>query len=131
MRKTTIIIGLILQLLLLSGKVLTQVVDDFNLRRDYPAGLSFYLGGASIIGASLDYFVTPNVNVELTFGSNISGGLKYHFLGHKHYLWSPYVGVLANVSGQFAGFETRSGFYFPIGVHYIAVKSFSFALEAG
>ena len=76
MRKRIIVIGLLLQLLLLSGKGWTQVLEDFNLRRDYPAGLSFYLGGASIIGASLDYFVTPNVNVELTFGSNISGGLK-------------------------------------------------------
>lgn len=131
MGKAIVVIGLVF---LLSGKVGAQEEEKLNFRREAPLGLSLYLGGASVYAVSLDYFVIPNLNLELNVGANFSGGIKYHFVGHKPVKWSPYVGLMANATGKLFGsnsYSTRRGFYFPIGVHYIGVKSFSFAIEAG
>lgn len=103
-----------------------------NLRKENPLGLSFYAGGASITGFSLNYFVIPNIDLEVTAGFNFSGGVKYHFLAHRPISWSPFVGVIANAKGSLGSdFDTRRGFYVPIGVNYISSKLFSLTIEAG
>lgn len=133
MIKYFMIFGVAFSLSFFSFIANTQNVQQNNLRKEMPVGLSLYLGGASILGGSIDYFVSPKVNLEMSIGWNFSGGIKYHFWGHKPISWSPYIGAIANAKGKLGStdWDTRRGLFFPIGAHYIYINSFSFAIEAG
>jgi hypothetical protein len=116
-----------------SGK--ENPVESTNPRLTNPFGVNINIGGPSIlISVSLDYFITPSLNIEAGIGLIGSyGGLKYHFNGNKDDKnWTPYLGVYAAHIPEITFFFTtpaRNGVYIPLGIQYIDNKGYTFGVE--
>lgn len=109
-----------------------------NIRKDRPFGISACLGGGNLAGISLDYFVIPQLNVEVGFGFSQYLALKYHFAGGEEISWSPYIGLgygmpiksIREESDTYANGKYSKGVIgIPLGVHFIQKKGFSFSIE--
>jgi len=133
--KKLIVILFSLSFLLCNGQV-DSLQEDSNIRIEKRYGFSFFIGGPTFIGVSLDAFVLPQINLEgsllglgLLLGAN--GGIKYHpFGGNNKLYWSPYVGASY---GRFELVPTDSfrEYYFPIGVNYTGKKWLNFSFDIG
>jgi hypothetical protein len=104
-----------------------------NIRKDRPFGISACLGGGNLLGMSLDYFIIPQLNVEVGFGFSQYIALKYHFVGGEEINWSPYIGLGYGIpisTIREADERYSNGVIaVPIGVHFIQEKGFSFSVE--
>jgi len=90
-----------------------------------PLGINITAGGPSLAGLSLDYFITPFLNIEAGGGYyGVFSGLKYHIAAYRNDPWTPYFGI----QGTY-GFEGKAGIYIPGGFHYIGNFGFSFSFE--
>ena len=88
-------------------------------------GISLDIGGPSYIGVSVDYFIIPELN--LLVGGGMKGlhmGSKYHIMGYKSSLWTPFFGILGTIS-----FDDSFGVYIPGGFQYIGKYGFSIGFE--
>ncbi len=120
-----------------SKKDLTKIEDNQaqitwgNPRLNNRFGGTINIGSpSSICSASLDCFITSNVNIEAGAGLwGLFGGMKYHFLGSKNTAnWTPYLGLF------YAGYlddgaEPNTILYVPLGLQYTGNKGFIFAVE--
>ncbi|MDO9154227.1 MAG: hypothetical protein Q7U47_11115 [Paludibacter sp.] len=82
-------------------------------------GLSLFSSEGGMFTVSVDYFLNPNINLELNFGTDGYGtynsyGVKYYFANKNSKSGlSPFVGLLH-------GREVGMNFFeFPIGINYI------------
>jgi|WetSurMetagenome_2_1015567.scaffolds.fasta_scaffold97977_2 hypothetical protein len=125
--KTFIFIVLILISTLAHGQSRST---DPNVRIARPFGISGNLGGGSILGISLDYFVIPQLSIEAGAGLSQYVAVKYHFVGgNKDIHWSPFIGAAFCFPTIVAeDFDGLGFFSFPLGVHYIANSGFSFSI---
>jgi hypothetical protein len=64
----------------LSLSVLPQSNAE-NIRKSRPLGVAANLGGGSLLGVSVDYFIIPQLNIEAGVGLSQYIALKYHFAG--------------------------------------------------
>jgi hypothetical protein len=103
--------------------------DSVNQRQIRPLGLSIYGGSPALFASvSVDYFVSPDVSLEVGGGAfGFFGGGKYHFFGKTTKNHTLYAGVFFAVYGETVG--TDNLFYFPVGMQYIGKKGFNFAVE--
>ncbi|MCB9211686.1 MAG: hypothetical protein H6609_20175 [Ignavibacteriales bacterium] len=53
------------------------------------------LGPTVLLSFSIDYFVTPDINIETGLGiMGYFGGIKYHLFGNDvNKKWTPYLGI--------------------------------------
>ena len=116
-------------------KTVNNNLNKYNPREKRRLGVNGVIGGQSVIlSLSLDYFVTPNINIEAG-GGMIGGyvGMKYHIDGIMNDVrWHPYFGASFAVVESFSfGGETRleNFLYIPFGFQYIGNKGFSIAGE--
>jgi len=109
-----------------------------NIRKDRPFGIAACIGGGNLLGMSLDYFVIPQLNVEVGFGISQYIAVKYHFAGGSDIRWSPYIGLgygmpiksIREASDEyFSGKYSNGVIAVPVGVHFIQKKGFSFSVE--
>lgn len=112
-----------------NGKI--KSFESLNPRSNNKFGLGFQLGGPTgLTSVYLNYFFTPNFNLEAGFGIlGAYAGLKYHF-GDKNepIKWTPYIGLNGNyILGLFN--DDLFGIYIPIGLQYMSAKGFVFAPE--
>jgi len=94
-----------------------------GLREENNFGINASFGGSPIVGLSLDYFVTENFNIEVSFVAGIYPvviGMKYYFTPKKNF--SAYLGI-----HTFIGIVN----YLPIGIEYMFNNGFTISVEAG
>lgn len=104
-----------------------------NIRKSRPLGVAANLGGGSLLGVSVDYFIIPQLNIEAGFGLSQYIALKYHFAGGEDIKWSPYLGFgygipIADIR-EYDEKYSNGVFAIPIGAHFIQQKGFSFSVE--
>jgi len=98
-----------------------------NPREKNRMGVNLDLWGPVNLGLSVDYFVSSSLNFEMGGGLNaIHVGIKYHVMGFRNSLWTPYFGAEIVYS-----FEVKTGLYIPGGFSYIGNNGFSFGMEFG
>ncbi len=110
--------------------------ENNNIRSEKKYGFSFFIGGPTFLGFSLDAFVLPQVNIEasvlalgILLGAN--GGIKYHPFGGKNNLyWSPYIGAEYGRL-ELVPSDSYREFYFPLGVNYTGKKWLNFSFDIG
>lgn len=86
-----------------------------------------FFGKSGYASISIDFFITPTINVEI--GSGILGnylGATYHFKGKSIKKWTLYSGVFYSNLEEYEG----HGIYFPLGYHYQGYQGFTFGIEA-
>ncbi len=95
------------------------------------------LGSAGFYGSvNVNYFIEPQLNLELGAGLGYYGGARYHFL-KKSYSFSeerlqPYVGVLYSLIPYKSFLAAEwNGFFFPLGVQYTLPKGIALSAEIG
>lgn len=132
MPKITIFLTLLISINLLAQDI---SVENSNPRINNRFGINANLGGSSLLlSFSLDYFFTPNVNVEAGAGIfGYYGGVKYHINGNKpEKNWTPYVGLniihIPEIT-LFSTTEARNGLYIPLGLQYLSNNGFTFGTE--
>ncbi len=107
-----------------------------NRRQKYPVGINLVvLGPSGNIGASIDWFVTKKINLEVGSGINrfnslqYSGffGARYHLFGKSFSNMTIYGGVYDKITmDPVALYHTL---YLPIGIHRIKKSRLSWHLE--
>jgi hypothetical protein len=108
--------------------------ESGNIRKDRPFGISANIGGGNLLGISLDYFIIPQLNIEVGFGFGQYAALKYHFEGGEEIKWSPYIGLGYGI--PVSDIRTENIKYsngviaIPVGVQQIQKGGFSFSIEA-
>ncbi len=107
-------------------------------RKDRPVGIVASAFGPGFAGISLELFLCPALESNITVGYGISGGVNYHpFPGLRKTKFSPYIGIHATT---FKSFETGIfgekeaptriyGLYNPIGIQYFGMKGLTIGLE--
>ena len=134
-------------ILIFSVLLLPILGNSQNMRRDYKFGQNISVFGPTYLSYSIDYFATPNINLEVGVGTKgshsrsrgvttggIFGGLKYHFFGNKEWKATPYIGFYASKllkDDIESAHKTYLLLYAPIGVQYINSKTFTFSFEYG
>lgn len=132
MQKLLIFIYLLISINLLAQDI---SVENSNPRINNRFGINANLGGPSLLlSFSLDYFFTPNINVETGAGLfGYYGGVKYHINGNKpEKNWTPYVGLYLMHIPEITFFNTiqaRNGLYIPLGLQYLSNSGFTFGTE--
>lgn len=131
----------VLLILLVAPSVILSQDQSVNVRDLHRSRFSFVMGGINFIGISFDTFLSSRLNLDLSAGFGIGGGLRYHPIGaDPNVSWSPYVGGYVgllvipelNLFGSGGGLDCKTNLYFPVGVHYISKSGkFSIALEGG
>ena len=123
--------------LLVSSNLLAQDIsaENSNPRINNRFGINANLGGPSLIlSLSIDYFFTPNINVETGAGLfGYYGGVKYHINGNRpEKNWTPYVGLYLMHIPEITFFNTveaRNGLYIPLGLQYLSNNGFTVGAE--
>jgi len=114
-----------------------------NPRKHMPIGINVHLGGPGFaLGASIDAFIIPAINIEAGtgvhfFGLNYFGGIKYHTESESNSNWSLFggailiagkpdgdAGYVSSIEQKYAGVV-----YLPVGIQYIADHGFTFGIE--
>ena len=144
MRTCIAIVSAILTANMLLAQSLTRGMSK-NPRADRPFGVSCNLGGPTYIAsASLDYFVSPVLNIEA--GGGIWGyyaGPKFHVRGNQAGREGTlYTGFLVAVFPPLPGTDafynagwyvpepkTRVKMYVPLGISSISRSGYTFAME--
>jgi len=119
-------------------KVFKKKIIHKNRRTKYPLGVNLLLLGPSeLIGTSLDFFITSNVNFEIGVGldnnkairPNYFSGLKYHLLGNAITNTTFYAGgyFKNNFTNNTSGILQE--LYFPIGLQKIKRNKFTWNIE--
>lgn len=123
----------IIFLIVLNNGLFAQEVQ--NPRKDNPFGINLYGGSPTLaVSVSLDYFITPNINIETGIGLlGYYAGAKYHIGGQvENRNWTPYVGAFYSVIvdlGILGGGDDSPGIYIPFGINYLGNKGFNFSIE--
>jgi len=132
MKKLVIVLIVLMSINLLAQETF---VDKNNPRSSNRFGINANLGGPSLLlSLSLDYFFTPNINVETGAGIfGYYGGVKYHINGNvAEKNWTPYIGLniihIPEIT-LFSTTEARNGLYIPIGIQYLGNSGFTFGTE--
>ena len=106
-----------------------------NPRKEMPlgagAGYAVSFTGGSLLSAAADYFVTPQIDLEINFGaSDFSGGLYYsagsrfHFSSkYSEHKLTPFSGVLG---GAYYG---DAIIQVPLGLHYLSGSGLNASLS--
>ena len=114
-----------------NGKV--EVFAKLNPRKDHPIGVNIVVGGPTVyLSSSIDYFLTPCINIEAGLGLfGYYGGIKYHFWGNNEEKnWTPYIGISRTTISIFGLFGLSDvGGYAPIGLQFIGENGISLAIE--
>ena len=109
-----------------------------NRRAKYPLGVNLLLLGPSeLIGASVDFYLTSNVNFEFGLGldnnkaikPNYFAGLKYHLLGSTITNTTFYAGGYFKNNFENSTNSILQEFYFPIGLQKIKKNKFTWNIE--
>ena len=96
-----------------------------NPRLLRPMGVFIYAGGPVLLGVSLEYFISPVINLKAGGGwSGAFAGFEYHILGFRNNPWTPYSGILVNYS-----YNGDYGVYIPFGLHYMSKEGISFGFD--
>ena len=112
-----------------------KLIESTNPRLTNPFGININIGGPSILlSFSSDYFITPNLNIEVGLGFiGLFGGIKYHLNGKKDDKnWTPYLGLYAVHIPKIEFITTtpaRNGLYIPIGIQYMSNKGYIVGAE--
>lgn len=113
-----------------------ELFNSLNPRIENRFGANINILGPSILlSLSIDYFITPDINIETGFGIiGYFGGIKYHIFGTKaDKNWTPYVGLYATHIPEINFFgdskSARSGLYVPVGIQYMGIGGFTFGVE--
>lgn len=134
--------------ILLKGEVSTFKYENgkeylfygLNPREDNRFGINTTFGGPTIlVSLSLDYFITPSINLEAGFGFfGIFGGIRYHIFGNRDRInWTPYIGLYSIRALSFdspnfiflPNIEVIPGLYIPLGIQYMGNYGFTIGLE--
>ncbi len=129
-----------LSLLLLTFNVIAQDSADYkelNPREENPFGINLVGGGPTILSSiSVDYFVSPSINIEAGLGFGYYGGIKYHINGNCATNWTPYIGAfiarstfLDIILDIFDEDDDGTGLYVPVGVQYTSDGGFTLGIE--
>ncbi len=93
------------------------------------AGISKFVEDGGFFSFGADYFLNPNLNLVLNVGKDgndtyTSTGIRY-FTANRNNLsgFSPYVGLLYGVNGDFSYLEV------PVGLHYQAKCGFQTSIQ--
>ena len=109
-----------------------------NRRAKFPLGVNvLLLGPADLIGGSVDYFISPKINVELGIGinndkafkMNYYSGLKYHLLGNTFTNTTFYAGGFFKNDFDNSTDKIIQELYLPIGLQKIHKNQFSWNIE--
>ena len=126
-----------LRLITLSVVVLfSSIAFSQNPREENRFGFNYLnLGSPSILlSLSVDYFVTPSVDIEVGAGLiGYYGGIKYHFMGNSEKNWTPYLGAFGGTIAKInltGGDKSQGIIYFPLGMQYTSDGGFTFGIEA-
>lgn len=96
-----------------------------NPRVNRPYGVNLIYAGSVYLGASIDYFIKPEIDLKVGAGkSGAFAGMEYHIMGFRNNPWTPYTGIFGTYS-----FEGFIGVYFPLGFQFIHNKGFTFSFE--
>lgn len=96
-----------------------------NPRVSRPYGVNLIYAGSVYLGASIDYFIKPEIDLKVGAGkSGAFAGIEYHIMGFRNNPWTPYTGIFGTYS-----FEGYIGVYLPFGFQFIHNKGFSFSFE--
>jgi len=155
MKKSVIFILTVLIVMLFSNTVLAQDIsskkdgkqnkheseneelsNNLNPRVENPFGVNINILGPSVLlSLSIDYFVTPNINIETGLGiAGYFGGIKYHMFGERvDKEWTPYAGLYVTHIPAISFFgdskSSRNGLYLPVGIQYMSNGGFTFGAE--
>lgn len=90
-----------------------------------PFGVYINGGGPSFLGASVEYFISSEINLKAGGGwTGAFAGFEYHILGFKKNPWTPYSGIMVSYS-----YNNDFGVYVPFGFHFIHKYGFSLGFE--
>ena len=92
-------------------------------------GISKFIEDGGFFSFGLDYFINPNLNLALNIGKDgtetyTSTGFRY-FTANRNNLsgFSPYLGLLYGVNGNFTYLEV------PVGLHYMTKSGFQTSIQ--
>lgn len=98
-------------------------------RFGFDIGISKFIEDGGFFSFGVDYFINPNLNIILNVGKDgnetyTSTGFRY-FTANRNNLsgFSPYVGLLYGVNGNFSYLEV------PVGLHYQAKCGFQTSIQ--
>jgi hypothetical protein len=87
------------------------------------------LGGGALLGASLNFIITPNIDIEVYLGLMNGGAIKFYT--NRDSSWNFYLGAGSSASFPFP----MMAFYWmintPLGIQYIGESGFQFSFEIG
>jgi len=129
MKKTMIIICLLISTNLSAQDITAKKDDNIHPRIDRPVGMSFNFVALAF---SIDYFITPNINPEIGAGlAGVFAGAKYHIYINDNKKWTPYLGAywINTPSGFLGRGERVNGAYIPLGIQYVGDRGFTFGVE--
>jgi hypothetical protein len=100
-------------------------ISRLNQRKLRPFGIYMNGGGPALFGASLEFFISTEINLKAGGGwTSAFAGFEYHFMGFKKTPWTPYTGILASYS-----WNSDFGIYIPFGFHFISKSGLSLAFD--
>jgi hypothetical protein len=100
-------------------------VSRINPRGLRPFGIYIMGGGPALLGATVEYFISSEINMKAGGGwTSAFAGFEYHFLGFKKNPWTPYTGILASYS-----WNSDFGMYIPFGFHFISKSGLSLGFD--
>jgi hypothetical protein len=111
---------------------------NLNRRKKYPIGINAIgFGSSRYVGASIDWFITPKINIEggigieeyIDFSPNSFIGVKYHIFGKTVTNLTPYVGIFGIASPLNS--SNQQLLYFPIGIQKIKRNKLTWSAEIG
>jgi len=123
----------IIFIVLISNNIAAQESPNPKTEKRFGVNVNL-LGPSLLLSASIDYFVTPKINIETGTGLIGSfGGIKYHWSGNQSESeWTPYAGLFVALIPKISFFTTvpaRTGLYIPVGMQFMSNGGFTFGAE--
>jgi len=119
--------------------------DDFgnkNPRKYRPigvsGGISLFLSdyGGGMFLTSLDYFILPQIDLQLNLGTDLSSysyysvGANFHFnTTDSHTRLTPFTGILVGSDAYYYSFRSNGFIQIPVGISYITYMGLSASLS--
>jgi len=114
------------------GKVLENSLNlskKQTVRESKTAGISLMFGGGALLGASFNYTVIPNIDLDLYLGLMNGGAIKFYT--NRDSSWNFYLGAGASASFPFPMMNFFWMINAPLGIEYIGENGFQFSFELG
>ncbi len=124
----------------------TDTIPDKGSEIEHRYGISVRFSVPAITGYTLDAFISPELNAELTVAPQyygFGGGLYYHFWPRGYSRnWNPCLGIKYGYAGRISSSDWFGGtgrvsyykssvLYFPVGVCLSPNRWFNFAIDGG